>query len=371
MPEQPTLTEHAGTIRELASRWLDSLLSDPAVRDAGGDVVCSPAGLWLALSALAVGADGETADELADLLGVATPEAAGIVADAVRSIAATSDLNVATGVFAKVPVRDEYQALLPGVSFAPLDDPAAIDAWVREATGGLIEALPSPPNPDVALLLVNALALKATWAKPFDPAQTTPQPFTPATGPAADVPMMRRTVPAADTWTVGYRDGAVTVVELPCAGDSPARVRFALGVDGAPPASVMAAAWGPRHLGEPVEEDRVVLRLPRFALRTNVDVTAHLEALGVHRALSGKAEFDLISPVALKLDQVVQESLIRVREEGVEAAAVTQAAMTRMSARTDPPLEVTFNRPFACAVIDASGTVPLFSAYQAGIPQAE
>ncbi|MGR7002875.1 serpin family protein [Yinghuangia aomiensis] len=80
-----TVREYAGDIRELGSRWLDGVLSDPAVASAGGNAVCSPAGLWLALAAVACGAEGETADELADLLGVAGPEAAPAVSRRRRS----------------------------------------------------------------------------------------------------------------------------------------------------------------------------------------------------------------------------------------------------------------------------------------------
>ncbi|NUU25859.1 MAG: hypothetical protein HOV68_30790, partial [Streptomycetaceae bacterium] len=213
-------------------------------------------------------------------------------------------------------------------------------------------------------------ALKARWAEPFDRWATMDRAFRPARGDARGVPMMFRTVPVADVWTIGAHGGPVHVVELPCAGDDGALIRFALGPVGAPPAPIMSAAWAPRSAGNPVAYDKVELRLPRFVLRTSLAVHTHLPALGVSLALDDDAaEFGALSADHLFIDRVDQEALIRVDEEGVEAAAVTELRMQPTSyTPPGPTLQLTFDRPFACAVMDASGTVPLFSAYQATVP---
>ncbi|NEA12083.1 serine protease, partial [Streptomyces sp. SID10692] len=144
----------------------------------------------------------------------------------------TGALGVATRVWSRVPVHRAYQEALPDVPFGPMD-PAAVDAWVREATGGLIERLPLEITDDTLLALVNVLALKARWESPFEGWLTQDRPFTDASGTAVPVPTMVKAVPLADAWTVG---GAY-VVELRCvaeAGGAPgARVRFVLGEPGA------------------------------------------------------------------------------------------------------------------------------------------
>ncbi|WP_436788142.1 serpin family protein [Yinghuangia sp. YIM S10712] len=365
------IREYAGEIRELGSRWLDRLLSDSAVDQSGGNVVCSPTGLWLALAAISCGALGDTAEELADLLGVAGPEAEPLVTAVARDLAATEALAVATGVWSASPVRDEFRGGLPDITFGELGDPAAIDAWIARATGGMIDRAPGVPSDDALLVLVNALALKARWAEPFDRDLTMDAPFRPRDGDSASVPMMFREVPAADVWTVGAHGGPVHIVELPCAGDHPALIRFALGPRGMAPAPVMSAAWAPRSIGNPITEEEVVLRLPRFGLRTSLPVHDHLPALGVTLALARHAaEFGALSPDPLYIDRVDQESLLRVDEEGVEATAVTEVRMELMGFTHHPStLRLTFDRPFGCAVMDASGTVPLFAAYQATVPR--
>ncbi|MCF2527523.1 serpin family protein [Yinghuangia soli] len=371
---EPALRQFSGEIRELGSRWLDSVLSDPAVAAAGGDAVCSPAGLWLALAAVGCGAQGDTADELADLTGLAGPEAAPVVTAVARELAATDALAAATGVWTRVPLRASLVEALPDVAFGPLRDPAAIDAWVARETAGLIGALPFRPGPATLLVLVNALALQARWARPFAPERTRDAPFRTAQGTEATVRMMSADVPVGDVWTIGAHGGDVHVVELACAGENPALVRFALGPEGMPPAPVMSAAWAPRRAGTPAPYRRAAVRIPRFGLRTVLDVTAHLPALGITAAADPRtADFGGLAEGGADeeffVDRVGQETLLRVAEEGVEAAAATWVA-TRGGAPAAPPsfLELVYDRPFACAVMDASGTVPLFAAYQATAP---
>ncbi|MGC0420498.1 serpin family protein [Embleya sp. AB8] len=365
---EPALREHAGTVRELASRWLDSMLSDPGVRAAGGDVVCSPTGLWLALAAVATGAEGDTAEELADLVGVAWRESAPVVTAVARELADTEALAVATGVWSAMPLDAGFRAALPDLGFGSLGDRPALDAWVARATDGLIDRIPVVVDASTRVVLVTALALRARWRTQFAAAETHDAQFRAADGTRGPVPTMRREVPAGDVWTIAGRDGEVTVVELPCVGEQSARVRFALGPEQAPPASVITAAWAPRDTGKAYAGEDVELRLPRFELRTRLDVLPHLRDLGVTLAGTDAADFRGMTDEPVRIDAVVQESLLRIAEEGVEAASVTATSMTLASFRSRPTRRVSFDRPFACVVMDASGYVPLFAAYQATRP---
>jgi serine protease inhibitor len=367
---EPALREHAGTVRELASRWLDSTLSDPAVLAAGGDVVCSPTGLWLALAAVATGAEGDTAEELADVVGLAWREAAPIVTALARDLAGTESLAPATGVWSRSPLYEAFRASLPEIGFGELGDRAGIDAWVARETGGLIERISVDLAGPTEIVVVSALALKARWRDEFDAARTLDSWFRAADGTRTEVPTMRRAIPAADVWTIAGRDGDVTVLELPCAGEEPVLVRFALGPEGAPPASVMTAAWAPRDTGKAYDGEDVEVWLPRFELRSRLDVGPHLIGLGIEAAFTEDADFGGMTDERVRVGQVVQESLIRIAEEGVEAAAVTTMEIEWLSATWEPPRRcVRFDRPFACAVMDASGYVPLFAGYQATAPE--
>lgn len=361
-------TTRARAVRHLADRWIRDALATRKPAD-GDSFVCSPAGLWLALAAVAAGARGETARELRALLGTADREAAPAVTAAARELALTGALEVATRVWSRVPVREAYREALPDVRFDDGMDPAAADAWVREATGELIERLPLQITDETLLALVNVLALKARWEKPFEGWLTRDLPFTDASGTTRPVPTMTKGVPLADVWTV---DGTY-VVELRCTSDASgggARVRFVLGEPGAGARQVLPAGWADRSAGGRPDADLVTIALPRLALRTRIAVTAQLPALGVRLATSDAADFSGLSPQPLTISDVVQEAVLKVAEEGVEAAAVTVVAMRAGSAAPPPQrlLRLAFDRPFGIVVLPAGTDVPLFAAWQADTP---
>ncbi|MFG2328374.1 serpin family protein [Streptomyces sp. NPDC048604] len=355
----------AVAVRALASRWLPRLGDD--------DFVCSPAGLWLALGAVAAGAGGGTAKELAELVGVPGEEAAAAVTGVSRVLDASGAVAVATGVWSRVPVREAYREALPGVGFGVLQGQEPVDAWVRAATDGMIERLPLTIGAGAALVLVNALALKAVWQARFDPARTCDAPFTDGYGDTSAVPTMHRLLPASWAWRVG----GATVVELPCEGPEGGalRVRFVLGEDRDGPAEALPAAWAEPARRTPLAAEGIELALPRFSVRTVIDVHAQLAALGVTEATDReRADFSRLSPEPLYVSDAAQEAYVRVAEEGVEAAAATAVVMTR--SRTAAPQlrrveRIAFDRPFGFAVLDATGALPLFAGWRSSAPGGE
>ncbi|MFD9500641.1 serpin family protein [Streptomyces sp. NPDC060035] len=355
----------AAAVQRLGEQWIREL----AGPGSEGGFVCSPAGLWLALTAVSAGARGATADELRSVLGVADEEAAAVVTEAAREWGRTEALRVATRVWSRVAVRQEYMDTLPDIGFGPVDTDE-IDAWVCERTGGLIERLPLRLDDGVALALVNALALKALWETPFDVNRTREVPFTDAAGTTRPAATMHASVPAWDAWTVA----GAHVVELRCrtepGGAAPARIRFVLGETGAGAAQVLPAAWAPREQRAPLDGVQVTIGVPRFTLRTTVQVTEQLSALGVRLATSiAAADFSGMSPQRLAISAVVQEAVVKIAEEGVEAAAVTVVVMrTSVPPRPQPTQHIAFDRPFGIVVLDGTADVPLFAGWQADAP---
>ncbi|MEU2233708.1 serpin family protein [Streptomyces vietnamensis] len=376
-------TTEADAIRDLAVRWL------PRLGD--GDFVVSPVGLWLALGVVASGARGRTGEELRGLLGVegeAAAEGVGLVG---RRIAGVDGVAVATGMWSGVPVREAFRRGVPGVRFGVLPGAALfalpdevfpatddmsfgelpdfqedLDDWVRRATGGRIERLPIALDGSEDLVLLNALALQASWAAAFPGRLTRDLPFTDGYGDTRPVPTMRQRIPAGWVWCVA----GVCVVELPCRGDRAVRVRFVLGPEGDGPAEVLPAAWAEPGARRPLVADSADLHLPRFTLRTTLDAVAEdLAALGLDRALRPGADFSGISAADLFIGKVGQSVVVEVAEEGVEAASVTQVTMTRGAAppRHDVVERIAFDRPFGVVVLDGEGELPLFTGWRAGV----
>ncbi|MET9350309.1 serpin family protein [Streptomyces termitum] len=345
----------AGAVRELAE-W--ALPDDPAADWAG-----SPAGLWTALAAVAAGARGRTAEELRGLLGTAGQEAGPAVAGMDALLAGTGGVACATSVRSRVPVYAAYRDALPGIGFGGLGPGAAaeLDAWVAGATGGRIARLPAALDGGADLVLVGVTALAARWREAFARSETRPAPFTDGRGTVTEVPTMHRRLPADRAWRVG----GGTVVELPCAGERAPLVRFVLGPEGAGPAAVVPSAWAEAGR-EPVRAGAVELALPRFTLRGRTDVLSLLASLGVTAPLRPGADFSGLSPEPLHVTEALQEAVLEVAEEGVEAAAVTQVVMTRSAVRPAPVERIAFDRPFGVVVLDAEGRLPLFTGWRAG-----
>jgi len=363
-------------ISALAELWLESLFDDPATHG-GRDVICSPAALWLALTALAACADGATRDELRGVVGPVGPEDA-----VVRELGRNDVFVTAARVLSQVPARPEFHPRSYGIT---------------------VGRGPVPPCADSArsALLVSTVALEAAWEQPFEPYFTRELLFTDAGGAAHPVPAMVAEVPVEDAWTLVRPGGRVTVVELraraagggavPAAG--PVRVRFALGEHRqVPPAQVLAAACAPAAHGKALRGSRaggrpeaVLLELPRLRLSGDIDVTPHLTALGVERVFSASAELPRMFSEPVHCERVVQSCAVRFGEEGMSSAtAVSGTVASPVEDRSwanqanrnhfDGPgqllrtVPVRLDRPFAVAVLDGSGVIPLLGGYQAGRP---
>ncbi|WP_167357883.1 serpin family protein, partial [Streptomyces silaceus] len=134
-------------------------------------------------------------------------------------------------------------------------------------------------------------------------------------------------------------------------------------------AAVLPLAWAAGERRSALDAERVAVALPRFSLRTRVDATGQLGSLGVRWAMSDAADFSGMSPARLAISQVVQEAVVKVAEEGVQAAAVTAVPMRPGGAYRPVRVErVAFDRPFGVVVLDGDGEVPLFVGWQGGVP---
>ncbi|WP_455678939.1 serpin family protein [Streptomyces brevispora] len=159
---------------------------------------------------------------------------------------------------------------------------------------------------------------------------------------------------------------ALAVVAAGARGETADELRAVLGVAEREAADAVTAG-----VREPAATDADVLSVavPRFTLRTNVQVTDQLPALGVRVATSAAADFAWMSPERLRISQVVQETVVKVAEEGVRAAAVTVlAAPGSVAPGPQRFRHIAFGHPFGIVVLDGSGEVPLFTGRQEDIP---
>lgn len=356
---------------------IDLLTSIGSQRD---NLVVSPASVALALQMVAAGAKGTTADELATVLHVPDPAAAGAaLLRSLQSVAQdrTNTLRVSNTVWAQqgLPVTPAFTDTLRTGFASPLrqadfvGDPAgatgAINGTVAGQTDGMIKQLFPPGSLDstTRLVLTNAVYLAASWARAFDPKLTASAPFTTADGSVVRVPMMRHAddqAPDAKP-TFGYAAGpgyqAVTLpytggklaftVLLPTSGTSLAPLVTELRGGGL--AAALAA----------VRPTALDISMPKFTLSSNLDLSGTLAKLGMPDAFTDKADFSGITTAEpLTIQTVRHDAVVRVDEHGTTAAAATGLGMaaTAMADR----ITVTVNRPFLFVITDTATGAPLF-----------
>ncbi|MCZ4099693.1 MULTISPECIES: serpin family protein [Streptomyces] len=217
-----TETGAAGAITALGELWLELLFDDPVVRGARADVMCSPAGVWLALAALEACADGTTRTELRGVVGpVGARNAEGAAVHALgREGAFIASARMSSRLAARPGFRMASYAIEVGQP--GLDDLHGLHGLHRRTRGtdGLFGQVAECADPALCALLVSTVALQADWERSFEPSFTREFPFTDAEGVTHRVPAMVAEVPVEDAWTVERPHGRVTVVELRARGGS-------------------------------------------------------------------------------------------------------------------------------------------------------
>ncbi|XP_032918686.1 plasma protease C1 inhibitor [Catharus ustulatus] len=162
------------------------------------NLLFSPINVATGLSHLLLGARGETQERLAALL--AYPPELDCVHGALQQLASTPGLFSAAQIFhhPELHLRPRflndslrfYGARPYALSGNESLDLQRINAWVREASKGLLPSLLSALPPEPRLLLLSAVHLRAAWRTPLDRKKTVLLPFQRPGHPPRMVPTM-------------------------------------------------------------------------------------------------------------------------------------------------------------------------------------
>ena len=365
-----------------------------AIRERDGNVFCSPLNIAAALEMAAVGARGETADQIhrtlgLDPLGERAPDAVGALLDSLRTFSeppapaerpanGADDDRQAAGLWTvnalwiderEQPLGDftaalerSFQAKPHVVDFAHSSETAraTINRWVEDQTRDRIKNLLGPDliGPDTAVVLTSAIYFKGFWVHPFAKEQTRDDQFHPTKNAAVPVKMMNQTATlpyfendSFQAVSLPYKGGALSMlVLLPKAPDGLADLEASLTVE------TLAAATSK------MRRRRVKLSLPRFASTVEFNLGDVLSDLGMPLAFqAGRADFSGITGSPdFSISAVVHKAFIEVEEKGTEAAAATGVVMTRSA--LIPGDEVVFraDRPFLHLIRDSKTGAILF-----------
>ena len=342
-----------------------------------GNLFISPYSISTALAMTWAGAEGRTAEQMAEVLRFGMPEESvhqqfediqGKLASDYRQqyIQGTGDpltLEVANALWAQEDfslladyvdlVRARYDAEARNLDFVgdPEGARQTINTWVEEKTRDrILDLLPrGSVDAMTRLVITNAVYFKGSWCDPFSESATSDGSFTTAEGSEVTVPMMHQTEDYPYAEIHGCR-----AVELPYADNQ----------------SSMLVMLPDGDLGEfeqTLTEQRlsditasltsreVELTMPSFEFTSSFSLSDVLKAMGMTRAFApGEADFSgMTGSRDLYISAVIHKAFVKVDEEGTEAAAATAVVMALTSARPEPePVVLTLDRPFLFLIRD-------------------
>jgi serpin B len=351
----------------------------------GGNLVFSPYSIQAALAMVDQGAAGQTATQLGHVLGtpnsatLAAAEAAlsgqlrtavappaGAAAAEIAHLLIANGLWVAHGLSLEPPFQNtlsnDFGAAPQTLDFGAQPDAArqTINDWVAQHTAQLIKNLMPPGTIDnhTALVLANAIYLKAHWASPFTKSETSPRPFTTATGQRVTAPFMTQ-----DPFELPYtRTRAYTAIEMPYEDSTLSMLAvMPSGTIGHFQRKLTPAALA--RLTGSLRPRFVDLRMPRFQLALHSELNDALSALGMPVAFTDAADFSRIThDTGLKVQAVEHGAVLKVDEQGTVAAAATGISLTPTAIRIGPSINVTLNHPFLLFLRDDRTGAILFAA---------
>lgn len=322
----------------------------------------SPLSLQLALALVDEGAKGKTHRELNKLLptgteGVYTSLNASPALSLANSIWINQQFATQVQEGFKLSTTKKYDAEIQALAF-DANAKNTINNWCKQKTKGLIPSVIERLDNSQSMILVNALHFKADWRSPFKAQRTSNKDFYLSDGTTKKVSMMEQTS------HFEYAEGDdCQVICLPYKGGE--ATAFAMYVvlpkEGTSLRKVLSTLNRKKWKSLSFSSEKVHLQLPKWESDYSTSLNESVQALGAKRLFTSKANFSKISKTSLRVGSINQKTVIRVDEQGTEAAAVTTISMvTTALPRPEKIYEMNVNRPFLYLLVEEGKNLPIF-----------
>jgi serpin B len=250
-----------------------------------------------------------------------------------------------------------YGSTVQPLAIARQPEPSrvVINQWVEKQTNDRIKDLiPSGAlGPLTRLVVTNAVYFDGKWSHPFDKAHTYDAPFT----GAGNVPTMHETA----AFGLAKADG-MTMLEMPYQGSD--LVMDVILPDAQDGLGAIEGKLAPATFGtwtKALQTQRVAVSLPKVKFSWGGSIARPLQALGMQRAFSDKADFRGIADTQdLRVSDVLHKAFVAIDEEGTEAAAATAVLMAEKGIDLTPVTTFKADHPFVFAIRDKAHDRILF-----------
>ncbi|XP_037362811.1 plasminogen activator inhibitor 1 [Talpa occidentalis] len=254
-----------------------------------------------------------------------------------------------------------FQTTVKQVDFSEVERARFIvNDWVKKHTKGMITDLLGEGTVDqlTHLVLVNALYFNGQWKTPFPKSATHDRLFYKPDGSTIPVPMMAQTNKFNYTEFTTPDGHYYDILELPYHGDT-ISMFIAAPYEKEVPLSALTNILDAQLIshwkGNMTRLPRLLV-LPKFSLKSEIDLRGPLENLGMTDMFNvNQADFTSLSDQQqLYLSQALQKVKIKVNESGTVASSSTAVIVSARMA----PEEIIMDRPFLFVVRhNPTGTV--------------
>ena len=345
-----------------------------------GDFIISPLSMQFLLGMVLNGAQNETADEICSVLGYGAGEVDAVneyclsMLEQLPSLDKKTKLSIANAIFVnrKYALKDSYkstvgkyyQAEVANLDFSDgVGSLKTINGWCNKQTNGIIPKVLDKVNKDMLAYLFNAMYFKSQWQEKFPKGNTANETFIAEDGSSKKVQMMKMQE------DFKYQDNDdFRVVRLPY-GNRAFNMMVIMPQSGKTLADVSSALnttdW--YEFLRQMVTCNVDLWLPKFETKYSIKLNDILAAMGMPSAFSAyNADFKAMSDNAMCLSFVKQDAVIKVDEDGTEAAVVSSAGMMSFSAGPGERIIFHANRPFLYLITESSTGAILFAGKYSG-----
>jgi len=340
------------------------------------NIFISPLSITMAYAMTMNGADGETYEQMRNVLGF-DGMSQEQVNESLRSLLDLMDLDekvkftIANSIWYRDTFqvekefldmnRNYYEAEVEAADFGNPQMPEIINQWVSDATEGLINEIVGEISPEAIMYLLNAIYFRGEWSYAFNPDETRGEPFYLSDGTSVEVPMMKmdEAVGLPYNQTDDYQAvdlfygdaGFAMTVLLP--GEEVVMSGFL--------ETLNADRW--QEITEDMQERQIKVTMPKFEMKYEIDAFPQvLQDLGMVNAFdAGLSDFSGMSRNSGKMIYIGEsqhKTFISVDEEGTEAAAVTSVNMYVTSIPSIAELRL--DRPFFFAIREVESNTILF-----------
>lgn len=230
-----------------------------------------------------------------------------------------------------------------------------INDWVSQQTNGKIEDLipAGGINYLTRLVLTNAIYFKANWLYPFEEEDTSNNTFYQLDGSSVSIPMMHQTA------SLYYKDGDnYRAVRLSYDTSTVSMVVIVPDEGSFEDVENSLTAESLLNIVQSLNRQKLNLTMPKFGFESQAGLKETLQDMGMTDAFSGAADFSKMTDVeSLFIADVLHKAYVSVDENGTEAAAATAVMMAGSAPNEDNPIDFTIDRPFIFFVMDITGSI--------------